>query len=180
MHFVRRRYFKRVLRPINRLELTPATVGRTMAAGLFWGLSATVGLQVIGVTVSWLVGRWVRRPFYYPVAMLLTAITNPLTVAPMYSLYFMVGSVLLWRPAVDEVALEALVARLTEAGAWQIILDSGWFFAVCFVGSLPFAVLGTVAGYYFGRYVGYRLSRRRFVRRKRRADVKATRAARSS
>lgn len=180
MHFFRRRYFKRVLRPINRLELKPATVGRTMAVGLLWGLSATVGLQVIGVTLFWLAGRWLRRPFHYPVALLLTAVTNPLTVAPMYSLYFVVGSVILWTPAVEEVAVDALVARLTEAGAWQIILDSGWFFAVCFVGSLPFAVAGTVAGYYFGRYVGYRLSNRRFARRKRIADTKAARSAGSS
>lgn len=180
MDFVRRRYFKRVLRPINRLELEPAAVGRTMAAGLLWGLSATVGLQVIGVTLSWLVARWMRRPFYYPVSLVLTAITNPLTVAPMYSLYFVVGRTILWMPTAEEVAVDGLVARLTEASAWQIILDSGWFFAICLVGSLPFAAAGAVAGYYFGRYVGYRLSRRRIARRERRADVEAAGSAGSS
>ncbi len=180
MQFVRRRYFKRVLGPVSRLELTPATVGRTLAVGLAWGISATVGLQVIGVTACWLVARWLRHPFHYPIALLLTGLSNPLTLAPMYSFYFFIGATVLWAEEAEAAPVARLVDRLSDGELWQVLMDSGWFLAICFVGSLPFAVAGAAAGYYFGHHVGYRLSKRRLARRRRRAAIVEARTAKSS
>lgn len=161
MHFIRRHYFRRFLRPINKLKLTPEVVGRTMFVGLLWGLSASVGFQLIFVALFWLIGRWADRPFNFPIALLLTGITNPLTITPIYSAYFFIGCSLLPSCQPAHFSVKFLLERLSEEGPWSLLADSWSFLTITFFASLPFAVAAGVAGYWFGRTLGERLHKRR-------------------
>ena len=172
------------------MRLSPSVVGRTAVVGLAFGLTASVGIQVIGVVLVWLVGRAIRRPINLALAVILTGVTNPFTIAPIYTLYFFTGcalvqcdtSVISIKPllaainAIDLTALftgswDSAVASfgMLGAGSWQTI---GLPLTITVLGSLPFALAGSVAGYYFGRYVGQRLH----MRRVRRAALRARQA----
>lgn len=158
---LKKQYFRRFLRPINKLGLDPGQVGRTMVMGLFWGLTASVGFQLIGVGLCWLVMRQIDRPFSLPIAILLTGVTNPLTIAPLYSLYFIVGCAAIpsCHPGVGSV--ETLAARVSEEGVWNVLAESWQFLAIAYAGGLPFAIAGATAGLYFGRWIGHVLQQRR-------------------
>ena len=190
MRFFRRQYFRRFLKPINRMRLSPSVVGRTAVVGLAFGLTASVGIQLIGVFLIWLVGRAIRRPINLALAVLLTSVTNPLTIVPIYTGYFFIGCAML-QCDTSVITIEPMIAAINAidltglfTGSWDTALASfaplgagswetiGLPLTITAVGSLPFAIAGSVAGYYFGRYVGERLH----IRRVRRAALRARRA----
>jgi len=167
---IRRHYFRRVLSPINRMRLTPDAVARTMLFGLMWGLSPTVGFQIIGLKATWiLVDRWLGFPFNYPIALLLTGVTNPLTVSPIYGLYFVVGCRMTdceisgfgVRRIVDAIAELDFIALFTRS--WETLAEP---LGIILLGSVPFIVAGSGLGYYLGRGLGAQLQRRRETREK--------------
>ncbi|MEO3434702.1 DUF2062 domain-containing protein [Inquilinus sp. CAU 1745] len=164
MKFLRRHYFRRFLQPINRLRLDPPTVALTVAMGMFWGLTASVGVQVIGVALCWAVARAIDRPFNFPVAIVLTGVTNPLTIPPIYSLYFLSGCAIIpsCHPGVG--GIESVIARVAEEGPWNVLLESWQFFGIALLGSLPYAIAATIAGYHIGHWIGERLEKRRRLR----------------
>jgi len=180
---IRRHYFRRVLSPINRMRMTPDSVARTMLFGLMWGLSPTVGFQLIGLTVTWIVvDRRLKYRFNYPIALLLTGITNPLTVSPIYGLYFVVGC-RITDCEVGSFGVRRIVAAIAELDflalftrSWDAIAEP---MAITLLGSVPFVVAGAGLGYYFGRVLGVQLQHRR-DRRQRRRDRAAAAPRRRS
>lgn len=172
------------------MRLSPSVVGRTAVVGLAFGLTASVGIQLLGVFLFWLAGRAARRPINLALAVLLTGVTNPLTIAPLYSAYFLTGcaviqcdrSIISIEPLLT--AINAIDFKGLFTGSWDTAVASfgqlgsgswetiGLPLAITVLGSLPFALVGSVAGYYFGRYVGERLHHRRV----RRAALRAKRA----
>jgi len=176
VRFIRRHYFRRFLSPINRMRLTPETVGRTCLFGLMWGLSPTVGVQVAGLALTWIVvDKVLGHPFNFPIALVLTGITNPLTVVPVYGLYFTAGC---W--AIDcnisEYHVRGVVQSIAELDVTGLFEKSFEAIAVplgiTLLGSIPFVAAGSVAGWYFGRSIGHRLEHRREARAGKQAKVR--------
>lgn len=172
------------------MRLSPAVVGRTAVVGLAFGLTASVGIQVIGVVLFWMVGRSIRRPINLALAVVLTGVTNPLTIAPIYTAYFFTGCAVI-QCDTSVITIEPLLAAINAidfkalfTGSWDTAMSSfgqlgagswdsiGLPLAITVLGSLPFALAGSIAGYYFGRYVGERLH----IRRVRRAALRAREA----
>ena len=157
------------------MRLSPAVVGRTAVVGLAFGLTASVGIQLIGVFVVWLIARAARKPINLAVAVVLTGVTNPFTVAPIYTAYFFTGCTLVSCDT-STITIGPLITAITEwslndlwANSWDALIVP---LAITVLGSLPYALAGSIAGYYFGRYVGERLHSRRI----RRAALKARQA----
>jgi uncharacterized protein (DUF2062 family) len=164
LRFIRRHYFRRFLRPINRLKLTSDVLARTMAIGLGIGISATVGLQILAVSIAWLIARRIDRPFNIAIALLLTGVTNALTVPPLYSIYFVTGCAMT-SCDLGAFQLRRVINLVADFEAWDLASSSWTWLAeplfVTFVGSLPYTIAGAVAGWYFGRALGWRLHHRR-------------------
>lgn len=169
---MRRLYFRRFLQPINRMDLSPGTVARTCAVGGAAGISATVGLQTIGVFILWVcTRRFEAHRFNLAIALLLTGITNPLTVVPMYGFYYTCGNWMLGRTT-SLVDVSTIIDRIKDEGLWAVVAGSWQFFAVSLVGSLPFTIIGTIALYSTGRWIGQKLEARRRIRKRRRERLK--------
>lgn len=157
--YVRRQYFRRVLLPISRLALEPRVVARTMVVGMAWGMSATAGLQLIGVMLTWAVARPFRWHFNAPIAVLVTGISNAVTLPPLYTLYFFTGCSVM-TCGFGEFQFRVFLNQMLEApittalGAWPFLL-------AVLVGSIPFTIASCVGAHYFGLYLGRRMQARR-------------------
>ena len=166
MKSLKRHYFRRVLRPISRMQLSPQIVANTMAAGLGVGLIAPPGIQLGIIGIVWAAGRPMGLRFNLPIAAVLTLVTNPFTFVPIYTMYFAIGCTITACGAGD-FQVESLLTMFQEEGTLAVLETSGYFMLLILLGGLPFCVGGGVGGYYFGRALGRRLEMRRLKRLRR-------------
>lgn len=173
----------RLIVPLLRSRHPPEHTARGVMIGMAWALTPTVGLQMYGVFVTWLVAR---RLFNWDFNLVIGAgwtwTTNMLTMLPCYYAFYVTGQLILghvddifgyasfvgaWEQAFDgEVGLwEGLVAY---AG----IMARDWGLAML-VGSIPWAIGGGWLGY----VLGLRFARARRARRMARRRVVAAAAA---
>ncbi len=176
--YYRRQYFRRFLRPINRLRMSPDHVGMTVAMGVLIGLCVPPGCQLAVIGLFWLVGRQIGWSFNFPIALLLTGISNPLTFAPIYSFYYVAACTVV-ECHTGSYGVEAVLRRFYEEPPWRVLADAWPIVATVFLGSLPFGIAGAVGGYHFGQYVGRRMQQRRQKRQERRDRARFGRPKRS-
>jgi uncharacterized protein len=168
---------------LKRAPHPPEWAARGTFVGLIWGLTPTVGVQVPGVILTWIVAR---RVFKWDFSMLLavawTGITNFITAIPIYYAFFIAGQIMLghWTGLPTYHSFRAQWHEVVSPDLdWghQVIAAAKLIFAdwglTILVGSLPFA-LG------FG-WLGYHLTYRFVVRyRRARAERMARRRLRHS
>jgi len=169
-----RMFRRRFLKPVVRSRLKSDVLARTCCWGMVWGLTPSVGLQAVAVMISWVIAdRWLKYRFNWPIAMVLTLVTNPFTLAPIYAFYFTVGCGII-QCDMRMGALNQAVRALEEFELLDFLsLSAGPLlhaFAIAWLGSMPFVIAGAVGGYYFGRYVGAKIEDRRFKRMARRRE----------
>jgi len=174
-----RQFRRRFLKPVVRSRLKANVLARTCCWGMIWGLTPSVGLQAIAVMFSWVIAdRWLKYRFNLPIAIILTLVTNPFTLAPIYAFYFTVGCRMIGCD-VRARALNHAIHALQEFELMNFLtLSAGPLlhaFAITWLGCIPFVIVGSVGGYYFGRYVGTKIEGRRFKRMARRRDEAAKR-----
>ena len=125
--------------------------------GLIWGLTPTVGIQVLGVFLTWIVARrLLRYDFSLLISRVCTSVTNVLTAIPFYYAFFVTGQILLghWSglPGYPTFAIrwrEAVTPDLDWLGqieAWAQVIVADWGFTML-IGSLPFAIISAWVGY---------------------------------
>jgi hypothetical protein len=120
-----------------KIKDTPEALARGLAVGFFFGVSFFWGLQIaLAVLVSYLVrGNKV-------VAAAMTAISNPLTSLPLYSLCYLVGHLL--------VGGEDALPDFEQVHSIQGFLALGpRFFVTMLVGTTLVGAAGAVAVYFF-------------------------------
>jgi uncharacterized protein (DUF2062 family) len=169
----------RLVIPIQRSVHPPEHTARGVAVGLAWGLTPTVGVQMIFVFVCWVLGRRLFKwDFSLIIALAWTWTTNVITLFPCYYLFYMTGQVMLGR--FDDLAgygefmklWGSNVAAESELGYWEwlwtytVLLIKGWGLPML-IGCLPWATLGAWVGYFWSlRFV----RRYRAARSRRRAE----------
>lgn len=168
MRFLRKRLTRRVLRPLSRVKATADSAGLTGLFGLTFGALALVGFQILLIAAVWLFFvRVLNRPFHIAIALVLTGITNPLTITPVYTLYFVTGCSVT-NCTVGERAIETLVDAVMFRADFAMLGDSLNLLGITLLGSIFFAIPLGVFGYFAGRQIGERLERRRAQRAARR------------
>ncbi len=91
-HIVR----QKIIDPIFKSQSPVKEVSWGVAVGMFFGLTPTMGIQMYIVTGIWLILRFFPKgSFNLPVACAMVWISNPLTVIPMYYVFFVTGDLLL-------------------------------------------------------------------------------------
>ncbi|MEO1225787.1 MAG: DUF2062 domain-containing protein [Pseudomonadota bacterium] len=169
-----RMFRRRFLKPVVRSRLKSDVLARTCCWGMVWGLTPSVGLQAVAVMICWVIAdRWLKYRFNWPIAMVLTLVTNPFTLAPIYAFYFTVGCGII-QCDMRMGALNQAVRALEQFELMDFLsLSAGPLlhaFAITWLGSMPFVIAGSIGGYYFGRYVGAKIEDRRFKRMARRRE----------
>lgn len=177
---IARRYaYKRLVVPILRARNRPQHTARGVFVGVFVALTPTVGVQMLSVLVAWLLVRavWRQWDFNILVAMAWTGVTNLFTVAPFYFAFLATGWVMLGRfdhfetyGAFSDHLAETLAVDATwYETLWVYTVNLFHEFGVpLFLGSLPWAVIGGIAGY---RWTLALISNYRARRVRRRAEA---------
>ena len=141
----------RLLIPVLRSTHSPEYTARGVANGVFWGLTPTVGLQTLEITSTWLVARrLLRKDSSLLQAYIWVWVNNPVTMIPMYFLFYLTGVVMLG----DLSRASGYDAFLT---LWTTAASMPWwdgFLAILravgaplFLGAAPYALVGTVLAY---------------------------------
>lgn len=154
--------FERLLRyrflvPLKRAPHPPEWAARGTLIGMIWGLTPTVGIQVVGVFATWIAAR---RLFKWDFSLLIgtawTGITNVLTAIPIYYTFFVTGQMMLGRwsglPGYRDFRLqwhEAATPDLDLIGqieAWAKLIVADWGLTML-IGSLPYTIVFGILGY---------------------------------
>ncbi len=175
----------RLIIPLKRSPHPPEHSARGILVGLVWGLTPTVGIQIIGMSLTWFVARRVFNwNFNYLVALAWTIVTNPLTFLPLYYVFYVTGKLILGDGDVNGVdEYQAFV------GLWDRTFapDTSWseevatYFSVIvrdwglklFVGSIPYAAVAAAIGYWWGLRFVVRYRRARLALRLKRHGKRA-------
>jgi uncharacterized protein (DUF2062 family) len=147
----------RLVIPIARGRHDGVPTARGTAIGLAFGLTPTVGVQMPLIFLFWALAKWFvpKWKFSLIIAFAWTWPTNILTAPAYYYLCLITGRLLMGETAALEFeAFEAQVEGLLAQDAG--LLESLWIYTVeifrtwgipLFLGSVPYAVAGTWAGY---------------------------------
>ncbi len=148
----------RMVIPLLRAKNPPAYIARGVAVGLAWALTPLVGVQIPLVVLCWLVVRkfFVRWDFHLGVAMAWTLLTNVFTLPFFYYGFLVTGRIILgrWDRIGDFGSFyENLNQQLPVGGGWlesmvyyllSMFIEFGW---PMFIGSVPWAIVGSWLGY---------------------------------
>lgn len=150
--------------PLFRSPHSAEHTARGVANGVFWGLTPTIGLQTLAITATWYVARkLLRKDSSLLQAFIWVWVNNPVTVAPMYYVFYVTG---LWLTGHgSESAGYAAFGDLLMAG------DAPWLTRVTtlmaavgaplLIGCVPYAILGGMASYVWARALVLRRQQRR-------------------
>lgn len=168
--------------PIKRSRHPANYTARSVAVGLFWALTPTVGIQMPLVGLNWIAFRKLNPRWDFNVihAMAWTWVTNFATVLPVYYVFYVTGQVLLGRwddltgydgfvrlwgaSFVTDQATDYLAGEIDTLRAYLDVVIEGWGLAL-FVGCWPYAIVGTWIGYSWSLKLA--IARRRRVTRRR-------------
>lgn len=164
----------RLVVPVLRSPHPPEFTARGVANGVFWALTPSIGAQSLLILATWIAGRSIGRPSSLLQAFVWAWLNNPLTMAPMYYLFFATG---LWIMGQHQRA----TSYATFMATWDQAAGLGWlqragvmaeaFGIPTIVGCLPYAVAGSV--------LAYRSSRRIVERRRARLNRRMAESASS-
>lgn len=116
-----RRAYRAWLRRLVQVRDTPEATARGLAVGVFFGMSALFGLQLVLAVVAAHLLRGNKV-----LAAAATAVSNPLTSVPLYSLSYLVGHALVGGgPLPDLSALTSLEAVLGLGPRFLLALLAG-------------------------------------------------------
>ncbi|MEX2615319.1 MAG: DUF2062 domain-containing protein [Alphaproteobacteria bacterium] len=166
----------RLLVPLLRAKHSPHYTARGVFIGLLVAMTPTVGVQMPICLAIWIVLRIIRPEWDFSaiVAMAWTWVTNIFTLGPMYYLFLVTGRLMLGENSnfsgYDE--FTATLTNMLDADAG--FLDSIWIYTVAlferwglpmFIGSIPWALLSAVIGYWWSLKLLERMRVRRMRKR---------------
>lgn len=149
--------YRQLLRHVRRNPVDEGKFARSMALGLFIGCSPTVGLQmVLSIAVCILLNRLLALKFDAAITIFATLIVNPVTMVPVYSLYLSIGCLFMSCGGVTEIT--------SSEGLLEIVSSGGVAYLAIILGSIPFMIVFTIAGYFLSRrlfaYLAERLKKK--------------------
>jgi len=149
----------RLVIPLQRSIHPPEHSARGVAVGLAWGLTPTVGIQMIFCFITWVIGRrFSRWDFSLILAIAWTWTTNVVTLVPCYYLFYMTGQIMLGRfddlsgygefiKLFDSQMIDdPKMGHLESIWAHTVMLFEGWGLPLA-IGCLPWSAFGAWAGY---------------------------------
>ncbi|WP_085906302.1 DUF2062 domain-containing protein [Kiloniella majae] len=166
-------YFRLVI-PVLRSVDQPEIVARGVMMGLALGMTPTVGIQLYSVFIVWWLCRYVIKwQFSLIIAMAWSWLSNPITMIPLYYLYYITGRLMLldFDGEQDFESFSRMMGEhLTlDGGIWETIVEVTHFMleqvgTSILIGFIPYSIgLGAL-----GYWLSFKLATRYAEARKKR------------
>ena len=152
---------QKLIRPFRESKSPIGEVALGAMIGMFWAMTPLVGVQMTLVTIHWFLFRFFRWHFSLPIAMAMVWISNPVTMGPLYYLFYLAGFYFFVLLGIDitQVSYTAFVARLEQSLAMggidgsidfvlYIIRDLGW---PMLIGGFVVATPMSIVSYFVAR-----------------------------
>ncbi len=176
LQYLKWRTYRRAYFRLLYTQVSPESLARGVALGLFIGLLIPMGLQIAIVLPLALAFKAAKVP-----AIAFTFVTNHVTVFFIYPIQCWIGSYLMLSPlryAELAAQLRGLIAADSFSGMMKEIGTLGMQIAVSFfLGGLLFGIIAGVIGYIFTKRAAVRFRARLEERRRRRRRRAAERSA---
>ena len=156
----------RVLERGGALHIDETTLARGVAVGLFIGMTPTVGIQ----TTMMLVASFVFRANFFA-AFIVSNVSNPLTMAPLYYGWNRLGHWLIDRLPVGPTAIDGI--------GEEIAFETLSMFIGSLITAIPSALIGYIMFLWMWRRLGLKLPGSRPIVKVAEDVAKSARAARS-
>lgn len=152
---------KKLFKTLSASRLSPEMIARSVAVGTFVALTPTFGFQMALVGLVWSVFKFTRWRFNLAIGISLTWITNYFTIVPYYFICYYTGIwlgdyVFRFKTAMSYERFSDLWQRVLEAGFWESFAEFGKLMLKTgkpiFLGSLPYAIIGTIVLYKVTHY----------------------------
>lgn len=145
--------------PVKRSRHPPQYTARSVAVGLFWAMTPTVGIQMMFVLAHWLAVRRFAPRWDFNVihAMAWTWVTNFATVLPAYYMFYVTGQLILgrWDDLTYGGFIEHRDASIAEDSATDYLPGASWIPDMFHEGvALFYEGLAVVAGWGLAMLVG--------------------------
>ncbi len=157
---LKRLAYYRLIVPIKRERKSPKFIARGCLIGLLVGFTPTVGIQMALILGIWWVALYiVKWEFSLITAVAWSWVSNPLTMMPLYFLFYVTGQAMVGGADVNEgyaefqtrIAGELATQRdgmIDEAVSFVSFLFNEYGYAVL-IGCLPYMLILPVMGYLF-------------------------------
>ena len=165
--------------PLQRGQAPAEHVARGVAVGLAVAFTPTVGVQLLMVLLIWMLARAAgpRFQFHAISAFAWVWVTNIFTIGPIYYVFLLTGQLMLGRfDELGGIGLDQFTAQLTAVVSTDTgFLEALWVGTLAlfniwgiplFLGSVPWAVLLSWAGYVWSRRFIVKFRARRALRQK--------------
>ncbi|MBF0244652.1 MAG: DUF2062 domain-containing protein [Planctomycetes bacterium] len=184
-----RRLSIRILRILLYSQDSQHRIALGAAVGVFWGMTPTVGLQILLVGSFYSISLFLERVvsgrlhvlrFNFPLAIALTWISNPLNAPFLYFIFYLVGAAALPYGSLGYSEFIALLSTVFEAEGMRQSLDAflvlmhgiGLEIAIpTLVGSLVLAIPFSIFSYFIFFRLAVRVSGRSALAIVRRAEA---------
>ena len=176
----KRLYNKKFVIPIMRSQKSLKEVALGVQIGLFWAFTPTIGLQIYIVLLQWVIQKYIlQRKFDVTIALTLIWISNPITIVPLYLLFYNTGVFLfkVFKIPLTEVVFSDVIYNLnsifsaSKLNFMEKLFDllaflfNSWGI-VLFAGAIVYAVPISILGYFFTKRILLVLKEKRNTRKK--------------
>lgn len=145
-----RRFIRfKLLIPVLRSRQSPEFTARGVANGVFWGLTPTLGLQTIEILGTWGIARFAfGRDSSLIQALIWVWVNNPITMVPMFYVFYLTGVKMMGGPAGDYNAFVRLWDE-TETRGWLegLLTIARGIGLPMLIGCVPYAIAGSWLSY---------------------------------
>ncbi|MGN7614143.1 DUF2062 domain-containing protein [Magnetococcales bacterium HHB-1] len=167
----------RLVIPIKRHRRNPIEAARGVAMGMIIGMTPTIGAQMYLLAMIWWLARVVFKwRFSLIIAIAWSWLSNPLTLAPLYFVYYLTGygiaNLFGWlEPGVNQIAFDQFaegINAIIDAPAGNAYEQTMGFLSYLwntmgshiFIGCLPYALGLSWAGYQAVMFMARRKNRK--------------------
>jgi len=117
--------------PMKRSPHSPEHGARGVMIGLMWGLTPTVGIQMVFCLLTWVIAkRFFKWDFSLIISLAWTWTTNVITLVPAYYLFFLTGQVMLgWCSLYRVTQEDRFLTAAVDAANWLLTVqdaDGKW------------------------------------------------------
>lgn len=81
----------KIVRPFRDSKKPTSEIAKGAMIGMFWAMTPLVGIQMTLVTINWVLFRIFKIRFSIPIAMAMVWLSNPITMGPLYYMFYMIG-----------------------------------------------------------------------------------------